>query len=138
MRTMNHGNRCAPRMAGFTLIELLVVVAIIGLLLAMLLPAVQAARESARRSQCKANLRQIGIALHSHHDSHKAFPPGCIERRPFRSTAERQLAWSVLLLPNVEESRLADRFNRVVAGEDEAFASWLILADPGQSDRGEG
>lgn len=86
---------------GFTLIELLVVIAIIGVLVALLLPAVQQAREAARRTQCRNNLRQFGIALHNYHDAHSCFPPGSVVRIP-----DTYAGANTLLLPYIEQANL--------------------------------
>ena len=82
--------------------------AVIGALVALLLPAVQASREAARRTQCSNNLRQIGIALHAYHGAHGALPVGCLEKRIARKTPEgRQWAWLAALLPFVEQTNVA-------------------------------
>jgi prepilin-type N-terminal cleavage/methylation domain-containing protein/prepilin-type processing-associated H-X9-DG protein len=95
-----------------TLIELLVVVAIIGVLVALVLPGVQAARETARRAQCQNHLRQIGVALHVYHDGRRELPVGCVDKRvPSSNPAGRQHAWSAALLPHLEESGLWRRIN---------------------------
>jgi len=106
--------RRRPR--GFTLVELLVVIAIIGILVALLLPAVQAAREAARRMQCSNNLKQLGLALHNYHDTYKTFPasPGApTSETPSGRYQQNWLAWSGLarLLPYVEQGPLHDRID---------------------------
>ena len=119
--------RCMRR--AFTLVELLVVVAIIGVLVALLLPAVQAAREAARRAQCQNNLRQIGIGLHLHHDIHQVFPMGGVEWRPFGGTTQRQLAWSAFLLPHLEQQALYDQLDLTKAfdaPENETAAATIL------------
>jgi prepilin-type N-terminal cleavage/methylation domain-containing protein/prepilin-type processing-associated H-X9-DG protein len=94
-----------------TLVELMVVIAIIGVLVALVLPAVQAARESARRSQCQSNLRQIGIAMHMHEGAHGTFPVGCLGNRGDFTVsppkAARFISWNVPLLTFLEEDALA-------------------------------
>jgi prepilin-type N-terminal cleavage/methylation domain-containing protein/prepilin-type processing-associated H-X9-DG protein len=96
---------------GFTLIELLVVIAIIGVLVALILPAVQSAREAARRTQCINNLKQLGLAIQSYHDTHRALVPGGIFGRADGSTVDHLTPWAVLLLPDLEQRTLADAFN---------------------------
>jgi len=94
-----------PRLRGFTLVELLVVIAIIGILVALLLPAVQAAREAGRRTQCVNNLKQIGLALQNYHDSNKALPYG---KGPSYAGAPVYARWSAqaLILPFLEQGNL--------------------------------
>ena len=97
-----------PHRRAFTLVELLVVIAIIGVLVALLLPAVQAAREAARRMSCANNLRQIGISLHNYHDTLLTFPPEAIWARtnpPQNTTNDhRNFTWIALTLPYLERA----------------------------------
>jgi prepilin-type N-terminal cleavage/methylation domain-containing protein/prepilin-type processing-associated H-X9-DG protein len=98
---------------GFTLIELLVVIAIIAVLIALLLPAVQQAREAARRSQCINNLKQLGLALHTYHDSLNAFPPGWLGVQGGISHMEGPsgFAWGAHILPYLDQAPLYSRIN---------------------------
>ncbi len=86
---------------GFTLVELLVVIAIIGILVALLLPAIQSARESARRMTCKNNLKQLGLAAQLYHEANRAFPPG-FEDSDLASSSNADWAWPVRLFPFLE------------------------------------
>ncbi len=96
---------------GFTLVELLVVIAIIGVLVALLLPAVQAAREAARRTQCTNNLKQLGLALHNYHDTHRVFPLGVLQSNLGSEFAYPRLTWAIHLYPYLEQQPTYDRFD---------------------------
>ncbi|MEX0791919.1 MAG: DUF1559 domain-containing protein [Pirellulaceae bacterium] len=97
------GNSALRR--AFTLVELLVVIAIIGVLVALLLPAVQQAREAARRMQCTNNLKQLALAMHNHHDTYNKFPIG--------ATNAPRHTWVVEIWPFIEQSALADQYDPV-------------------------
>jgi len=107
-RSISQPGSCPPR--GFTLVELLVVVAIIGTLIALLLPAVQSARESARRMACGTNMRQVGVALLHFHDHQARFPAGWLRKPAVSATASDDeqpgWGWASKLLPQMEEEGL--------------------------------
>ncbi|MCA9145091.1 MAG: DUF1559 domain-containing protein [Planctomycetales bacterium] len=141
-RSRNH------RQLGFTLVELLVVLAIVGVLTALILPAVQHAREAARRMSCQNNLKQIGLGLHGYHDTHRTFPPGALISIPPATTTicgsgsgfaavdiigegtvgagRHGTSWMLRILPYIEQGNLYDRWdfrtsvigNSVVASTD--------------------
>ena len=114
---MKNGTR--DRRDGFTLVELLVVIAIIGILIGMLLPAVQMVREAARRTQCLNNMRQLGLSLHNYESAHQAFPPSRLvpDDNDLPSDISNSGAdtafqsWTTLILPFIEQGNLADTFD---------------------------
>jgi len=108
MTTNSHSPRASQR--GFTLVELLVVIAIIGILVALLLPAIQAAREAARRASCMNNLKNIGIAIHNHHDAKGAFPPGAIKDSPAGTGGNYFSGWTREIMPYAEDDALKNLY----------------------------
>jgi prepilin-type N-terminal cleavage/methylation domain-containing protein/prepilin-type processing-associated H-X9-DG protein len=115
---MSRSVRCS-RPAAFTLVELLVVITIIGILIALLLPAVQAAREAARRMQCANNFKQVGLALHGYHTSVQTFPPGqmfwgfggCNAPPPGRTGSFIGWGWADFILPFMELQSVYNMFD---------------------------
>jgi prepilin-type N-terminal cleavage/methylation domain-containing protein len=117
---MSKATGSAARVRGITLVELLVVIAIIGVLVAVLLPAVQAARESARRTHCLNNLKQLGLALHSFESAHRFIPPAKVSgstaaadqiRARLGMGAGTEHAWPVFLLAFVEQNNVRQLYN---------------------------
>jgi prepilin-type N-terminal cleavage/methylation domain-containing protein len=112
-RIVKHGRRVSPHPTGFTLVELLVVIAIIGTLVGLLLPAVQSAREAARRNACLSNVRQMGVAMHNLLDTRKYFPAACyttdsasttkFPTPPVGNQSRTEHSWRVLIMPYMEE-----------------------------------
>ena len=124
------------RKKGFTLVELLVVIAIIGILIGMLLPAVQQVREAARRTQCLNNMRQLGLACHNYHSAFMRFPPGCNwnegssdpqRGEPVLAGGQR-VAWGTFILPYIEQANLESQFSQAT---DKWDLSWWAAVTPG-------
>ena len=141
--------RSSATRAGFTLIEILVVIGIVGLLLGLLIPAVQAAREAARRTQCANNLKQIGLALLNYHDAHGSFPPGRIPSydprvwgdNPPCSDRFGDKSFFAMILPQLEQAALYNAINQStsILGRENltCLAVGLgVLACPGDGDAG--
>jgi prepilin-type N-terminal cleavage/methylation domain-containing protein/prepilin-type processing-associated H-X9-DG protein len=110
---MVQDQRCLRRARGLTLIELLVCISIIAILIALLLPAVQSAREASRRAQCQNNLKQIGLAINGHHESHNAFPPGFKLNDATRDLLTPGWGWGALILEHLEQTPLYNSENQV-------------------------
>jgi len=127
---MDLPHRRSDRQAGFTLVELLVVIAIIGVLVALLLPAVQSAREAARRTRCTNNLKQLSVAAMNYHDTFLKFPPGNLwtPNLGIDSNPSNQImgsyGWPAFILPYIESTAVYQQINFNVAAYVEAIADY--------------
>ena len=126
--------------SGFTLIELLVVLAVVGVLTALLLPAVQSSREAARRMQCLQQIRQLGLALHNYHHAHSIFPPGSLVRGPSFPILSGW-GWGAMILPELEQAALYQQldFNHgtaVALNRDRIATSLTIWRCPSEVEPG--
>lgn len=120
---------------GFTLVELLVVIAIIGILIGLLLPAVQSAREAARRIQCSNNLKQIALALHSYHDSYRSVPPAGLHIRDGHGASASSTSWGpnwlLMALPFIEQATLHAQYDfRLTRARDGVNAQVVTVEVP--------
>ncbi|MEO9933362.1 DUF1559 domain-containing protein [Rhodopirellula bahusiensis] len=119
----------SSRSSGFTLVELLVVIAIIGVMVGLLLPAVQSAREAARRMQCSNNMKQLGLAIHNYHSSFKMFPAN-IGSQTDAGSPYRGASWLVQILPQMEQSPLYEKLTFVdtdFSTQDAVNRNWEVL-----------
>ncbi|WP_417731488.1 DUF1559 domain-containing protein [Rosistilla oblonga] len=147
--------RLRPKRSGFTLVELLVVIAVIGILVGLLLPAVQSAREAARRMQCTNNMKQIGLALHNYESTHRTFPMGwahhiedrltgtgrgnCFKTNHGAGDRIGRSPWTAMILPFIEQNAIYEQFDSDYpinwalhsswAGGRENEAVWLMSID---------
>ncbi|MCC7336609.1 MAG: DUF1559 domain-containing protein [Pirellulaceae bacterium] len=133
-----HSRRCSlrPSWSGFTLVELLVVIAIIGILVGLLLPAVQAAREAARRMQCSNNVKQLGLAMHTYHDAHRKFPASVQSQRlptglnplNYRDTTW-STTWTIAILPFIEQGNLWNMWDSALGLADTVQQRAVVSAN---------